>query len=341
MNYEILLDNFTDPTADGVTFTWGPPVRNPINPLFTGGTARGVPSSANITDTFTNTMGVLGTATYTITPYKDGCSGDPVTLIVTVGSEPILDPGLNKFTCNKQPINLTLKEAAGSVVPTHYNITKRILSPGLTVPVPADTAVLPKADALAGYLFNDKYTNTTGVNQTVTYRVQPVLAPDCFGDFVDVVVTIRPPVVAGAIGGGGAICSGADAPVISNSVPGSGGDGVITYSWYYTENMAAVPGDANWTLIDGANGSSYDPATLTATTKYVRKAVDSSCPDEVYTTMVTVTVNPLPVTSAISGPALLCDGAVNQIYSVTNTPGSTYTWTLPDSLKLSSPGTIF
>ncbi|HQK67015.1 MAG TPA: hypothetical protein PLL94_02610, partial [Bacteroidales bacterium] len=341
MNYEILLDNFTDPTADGVTFTWGPPVRNPINPLFTGGTARGVPSSANITDTFTNTMGVLGTATYTITPYKDGCSGDPVTLIVTVGSEPILDPGLNKFTCNKQPINLTLKEAAGSVVPTHYNITKRILSPGLTVPVPADTAVLPKADALAGYLFNDKYTNTTGVNQTVTYRVQPVLAPDCFGDFVDVVVTIRPPVVAGAIGGGGAICSGADAPVISNSVPGSGGDGVITYSWYYTENMAAVPGDANWTLIDGANGSSYDPATLTATTKYVRKAVDSSCPDEVYTTMVTVTVNPLPVTSAISGPALLCDGAVNQIYSVVNTPGSTYTWTLPDSLQLDSPQGLY
>ena len=29
MNYEILLDNFTDPVSDGVTFTWDAPVLPP------------------------------------------------------------------------------------------------------------------------------------------------------------------------------------------------------------------------------------------------------------------------------------------------------------------------
>ncbi len=57
----------------------------------------------------------------------------------------------------------------------------------------------------------------------------------------------------------------------------SGGDGVITYSWYYTENLAAVPGDLNWTLIGGASAPSYDPGVLINPTKYVRKAKDASC----------------------------------------------------------------
>ena len=338
MNYEILLDNFTDPVSDGVTFTWDAPVLDPSgNPLFTGGSMRDVASSANITDIFTNTLGGLATATYIITPYRNGCAGNPDTLIVTVGAEPILDSNLNKFACSGQPVELTLKEAAGSVVPTHYNIAKRILSPGLVVSAPADTAVLPKTDALAGYLFNDKYINTTGVNQTVTYSVQPVLAPDCFGAFVDVVVTIRPTVVAGALGGDAEICAGEDAPVITSLVVASGGDGTISYSWYYTEDLSANPGDPGWILISGENGLSYDPGVLTTTTKFTRKAMDGSCPDEAYSNAITITVNPLPVTSEISGPALLCVGAVNQVYSVVNTPGSTYTWTLPDSLRLGSP----
>ena len=337
MDYEILLKNFSDPATDGVTFTWDAPVLSPSDPAFTGGTARSTASSDNITDTFVNTTGSLGTATYTITPYRDGCAGDPVTLTVTVGAEPVLDPNLDKFACSGQPVELTLKEAAGSVVPTYYNITGRTLSPGLTVTVPADTADLPKADALAGYLFNDVYINTTGVNQTVTYHVQPVLVPDCFGDFVDVVVTIRPQVIAGAITGDDEICYGEDAPVISNVVNGSGGDGIIEYLWYYTEDMSATPGDPGWTEITGATGTSYDPGILFATTQFVRKANDGSCPDEVYTNPVTITVNPLPVTSPISGESLLCVGAFNKIYQVTNTPGSTYNWSLPPALTLLSP----
>ena len=115
-----------------MTFTWPAPVLNPVNAGFTGGTARGSASAANITDTFTNTLGVIGTATYTVTPFKNGCAGTPVTVVITVGSEPVLDPGLNAFACSNTPIGLILKEAAGSVVPTYYNIISKTVAAGLT-----------------------------------------------------------------------------------------------------------------------------------------------------------------------------------------------------------------
>ena len=188
LNYRILMNNFTNP-ADNVTFTWAAPVRNPVNPAFTGGTARPVPSAANITDTFTNTMGALGTATYTVTPYKNGCAGTPVTVVITVGSEPVLDPGLNAFACSNTPIGLILKEAVGSVTPTYYNIISKTVEGGLT---DVGNAVIPNGTAPANYLSTDRYTNTSGVNKTVVYRVQPILAPNCIGAAVDVTITIRP-----------------------------------------------------------------------------------------------------------------------------------------------------
>ena len=38
----------------------------------------------------------------------------------------MLDPGLNSFACSNAPIGLILKEAAGSVVPTYYNIISKM-----------------------------------------------------------------------------------------------------------------------------------------------------------------------------------------------------------------------
>ena len=52
--------------------------------------------------------------------------------------------------------------------------------------------MVPNATAPAGYLSSDIFANLTGVNKNVTYRVQPVLAPDCFGDPADIIITVRP-----------------------------------------------------------------------------------------------------------------------------------------------------
>ena len=193
----------------------------------------------------------------------------------------------------------------------------------------------------ADYLFNDKYTNTTTGNLTITYSIQPILAPSCIGAPKDVVITVYPPTVPGSITGNTSICYNTDAPAITNTLVASGGDQAITYSWYYTETLGASPGDANWTLISGATSSSYDPGILVHPTKYVRKAKDGSCADEVYTNMITIGINPLPVTSVITGPTLLCENATNQYYAVVNTAGSTYNWTVPPALSVSTPPGLY
>ena len=156
----------------------------------TGGTARPVGSSANLTDTYANMSGSLGTVTYLVTPVKDGCTGPAVNVVVSVRSEPILDPGLNTTVCSNTPTGLMLKEAPGSAIPTHYNIISVTLAGGLIAD--ASNVVVPSAISPANYLSADKFANLTGVDKTVTYRVQPVIAPDCFGSPVDVVITIRP-----------------------------------------------------------------------------------------------------------------------------------------------------
>ena len=97
----------------------------------TGGSARPGASSNNITDTFTNTSGGIGTATYHVTPFKDGCTGPVVDVVIQVGSAPVLDPDLSAFACSNTPIGLTFKEASGSVVPTYYNVLSKTVAPGL------------------------------------------------------------------------------------------------------------------------------------------------------------------------------------------------------------------
>ena len=46
-----------------------------------------------------------------------------------------------------------------------------------------------------------------------------------------------------------------------------------------------------------------------------------------------------PVTSAITGPVTICTNSFNQSYSVVNTPGSTYTWTVNGGVITSGQGT--
>ena len=156
-----------------------------------------------------------------------------------------------------------------------------------------------------------------------------------------VTVTVRPALSGGTIGNNQTICYGTDVAAFINTAAASGGAGTFTYTWQYTTNMAAIAGDANWTDIPLSNSLTIDYGTLTTPTRFVRRAVDLSCPAPVYSNPITININPLPSTSDISGPIIVCEGAVNQVYSVVNTPGSTYHWTLPASLTRITPDGLY
>ena len=83
---------------------------------------RVAPTGLPITDTYTNTTGNMVTILYTITPLSNpgACAGNQFTYTVRA-PQPVLDPGLNAFACNNEPIGLIFKVAPGSVTPTYYN----------------------------------------------------------------------------------------------------------------------------------------------------------------------------------------------------------------------------
>ncbi len=335
LDFEIQLDNFTNPAA-GVTFRWDAPVLNPVNPAFTGGTARNSASSANITDTFINTLGLVGTATYTVTPYYNGCAGEPEDIVFLIGSEPVLDPDLNDFACSNVPIGLVLKEAAGSVTPSHYNIISVNYETGLT---PAGTnAVIPNGTAPATFLSGDIYSNLTGVNKTVTYRVQPVLAPDCFGDPVDVVMTIRPqPVIVP--GQTGTVCSGVPIDYEILLVPANTPAGTI-FNWDAPSMSDSSPQGTAGVFVDADPSgtihiadviTNYGSAPITATYNIIPTSADGCAGNAV---PVVITINQEPLPPAISGRDDLCVGDNPVVYTVPPVGGSSFTWTVDPAVGM-------
>ncbi|MPM24685.1 hypothetical protein SDC9_71169 [bioreactor metagenome] len=135
-------------------------------------------------------------------------------------------------------------------------------------------------------------------------------------------VSIAPlPSQPSAITGNSAPCSGITGLVYSvTNVSG------ITYSW-------SVP--SGWTITSG-QGTNSITATAGAVSGYITVIPSNSCGTG---TSQTLLVSPGTVPSqpsAVSGDAAPCSGTPGIVYSVTNTAGVTYTWTVPSDWTITS-----
>ncbi len=329
LNHHILLDNFTNP-GDNVTFTWPAPI---LSGGLTGGTARTSPSSANMTDNFVNTSGLAETATYTVTPVYQGCTGVAKTIVVTVGSQPVL-ADLDKFACSAVPTELVLAVASTSSPADSYDIASITAQAGLV----ADAGNAIAADSIAdvNYLANDRFTNETGQNRTVIYRVRPVFGATCIGDWVDVVVTIRPqPVIVP--NQRQTVCSNVASSLEIRLLPANTPAG-STFSWPLPimsdgttqgtagTNVAADPAGTPH-ITDTFENYGTDPITATYTVTPYSSFGCAGTPVDVV-----ITINPEPVAPVITGDTILCTNQTSVIYSVPATAGSSYAWTVPASV---------
>jgi len=335
LNYEIQLDNFSYPN---VTFTWPLPTLNPIDPGFTGGSARAAASANNIGDTYANTTGLIGEATYTVTPYYDGCQGAPVDVVVQIGAQPVLDPNLDDEACSQVAIGLILQEAAGSIVPDRYEITNVTIAPGLVPDALNNDA--PIDGVLANYLSNNNYANRTGVDLDVVFTVIPKFGPSCVGDPVDITITIHPePVILP--GQSPIVCSKEPIDYEVLLLPANTPAGT-TYDWPVPvmsdfsgqgtagTNVAADPagsihiGDAIQNYSGGNITATY---TITPTSALLCAGVPTD---------VIVTIQPQPVTTPIVGDDQVCTDEINILYQVDSHPGSTYAWTVPPQVGITT-----
>ncbi|HRE68734.1 MAG TPA: PKD domain-containing protein, partial [Cyclobacteriaceae bacterium] len=266
------------------------------------GPNRNTPTPAPIADVYTNLTNADVEITYTVTPVSlsDDCEGASFTLRVTVHPEPVganvVDPicstALN-YNIQNQNIN-----TLGNAVPSVFTYTVASSDP-VGVPPAGDRVVATNSP------ITDSYTNSTGVDVTVTYTITPFSsAHNCAGTPFTYAVTISSKPV-GADATKTATCS----DVLFNFNPQVDiTNGVIaTFTWTATYqpglsvNGAAPP----------VSGSGNISGTLTNTTNvvlnatYVVTPTAGTCVGDPFT--ITVPIDPEPVVSNTLN-AIVCSG---------------------------------
>ncbi|MDP2387151.1 MAG: gliding motility-associated C-terminal domain-containing protein [Bacteroidota bacterium] len=145
-------------------------------------------------------------------------------------------------------------------------------------------------------------------------------ASNCGSGNGSLAITINSIPVTSAISGPTPVCPNATA--ITYSVTNTVGS---TYNW-------TVP--AGVTIVSGQNTNSIT-VDFGATAGTISVAETSTCGTGTPENIV-VNTSSTPVTSAITGPVSVCVNASGQIYSVVNTTGSTYLWTVPGGATITS-----
>ncbi|HEY0656790.1 MAG TPA: PKD-like domain-containing protein [Chryseosolibacter sp.] len=195
VNYDLQaanIDAFGNDLPSG--FTWIAASNANVSGETTSGTNTGT-----ISDILVNTTSVDQVVVYTVTPVGtvSGCTGDAFTISVTVRPEPVLSTSLGTTICSDAVAGITLATNGSSVVAASYTINNVVVSPGLSA---HGTNATLGAGKTSMAIFNDRYTNTTTGDLTVTYTVTPLSSAGCSGAQQSFIVTVRPePVISATL----------------------------------------------------------------------------------------------------------------------------------------------
>lgn len=137
-----------------------------------------------------------------------------------------------------------------------------------------------------------------------------------------VVVTVNPVPVTSPINGAASVCENVLGQMYTTS--GSAGS---TFTWTVTGGTIAS-GQGNDTIFVDWGSAGGGTVTVVETNSFGCVGAP---------VVLNITINPLPNTSAITGPDTVCAGS-SAIYSVTNVAGSTYNWTVTGGLPLTGTG---
>ncbi|MCP9762258.1 PKD-like domain-containing protein, partial [Lacihabitans soyangensis] len=297
---------FTGNSLPGVVYNWTN--SNTAIGLAASGTGNIAIFTAN------NTATTAITATITVTPNANGCSGTPQTFTVTVNPKPEMVDPTDLTVCSDVEIDVDFTDDLGTVTTYAWSITNPTSLPsGLTASSPSGT----------GDIDNLKLKNTTATNQTVTITVTPTSAAGCAGTAQTFTITVKPEPVGIASVPTQTVCSDASIADIelgtSNSLAGT------TYSWTRDNTNVtglATTGTANITGIpNNVTGTSQTVVyTITPTT--------SGCVGATFTA--SITVKPEPVgTVSIASQTVCSDAAITTIELGTSNSlaSTTYSWT--------------
>ena len=319
--------SFTSIPADGTNgivpsgtlYTWGIPTGTAI----TGG-ASGT-SAVNISGTLGNTSNVARTATYSITPVSGSCTGNTLTLTVTV----------NPVAAITAITNTICSGVAFTVSPT--NVSNGIVPAGTTYSwsAPSTTGnITGGASGSAAAFVSGTLTNTSSVPQSATYIVTPSTASCGAGATFTVTVTVSPMATVNTLSS--IICSGTS----FNFTPTDGTDGTIpsgtTYQWTVPTGAGITGGISETIATNHIFGTLTNTTNAAATETYTVTPTSGSCTGTVFS--VVISVNPKATITAIT--STICSGSSFSVTPLNGTNGTVpvgtiYTWSAPTGISIS------
>ncbi len=301
-----------------------------VGPLTTpiSGSATVCPNSNGIAYSVANVTG--NTYTWTATGGTVVCGQNTSTILVNWGAA---GPGT---------LNVTERSATCTGVAVNLPVT--ITATPATSAITGNSTVCSNASALAysvtntsgstyawtvtgGTLVSGAGTNNITVNWSASgtgnISVIETTSTGCVGIAVNKIITIAS-VNTGIISGNSSMCLPANGVVYS--VANTAGS---TYVWSINGGTQASGGTTNSITV---NWGPAGPGSVN-----VKETNSAGCVGNTITE--SVLVNPKPLTSLISGNAAVCANATGVSYSVTNTTGSSYVWTIAGGTQVSGSTT--
>ena len=300
----------------GTTYSWSLPS---VTGGITGG-AIGV-NQTTIGGTLVNPTNTVQTATYTVTPSFNGCSGIAFTVVISVNPKPAIANITPAAICSETAFSVTPTNGSGNIVPTGTTYT-------WTISTNANITGASASTATGISTISQTLTNISNTAQTITYTVTPTSGDtgNCVGSTftITVVVTPKPAVLSTTQ----TICSGTAFSV----TPANGSGNIVptgtTYTWTMpvSNPVGAITGGLNQlTGVSTIGQTLTNTTTAPATLEYTVTPTSGSCAGTPFT--ITVTVNPTPTTLGLTNQTYCNAVPTSEIVLTNGVSGTTYTWT--------------
>ncbi len=273
----------------GTAFSWTASASN------ANGASNG--SGASIVQALNSLNGTSpGTVTYIISPTANGCTGNPISAVVTIQPKPTITSSVtNQTICSTGQTSIALTNP-NAVVGTAYNVAFS--------PVNAAGAVMVTG---GGPSINQTLNSIDGVNPgTITYTITPV-ANGCAGTPISVVETVKPTPAINPIPSPISIWSGATVAYTPTlTIPGT------TYNW--TSTISGTITGASVGGISPVNNPLFNIGASTGTVTYSFTPAYNGCIGLPQNFVATVNPNPVIVVSRTANNQVLDAGAGYSTY---------------------------
>ncbi|HOY33057.1 MAG TPA: gliding motility-associated C-terminal domain-containing protein, partial [Bacteroidales bacterium] len=304
-NGSVTASNFTSTPAGG-TFSW----TNSNTAIGLAANGTGNIASFNATNTGTSPI----SATITVTPTVNNCSGAFSTYIITVNPTPTVTVPSNITLCNNSSVaatNFTSIPAGGTFTWTNSNTAIGLGSAG-TGNIATFTATNTGSTPISGTItVAPSLNNCPGINSTYTITVNPTPSVSVTADV--------------------SVCSGETVPAtaFTSNTPG------CTFAW--TNSNTAIGLYANGTgNIAAFTATNTGTEPITATITVTPSA--NGCPGTAST--YNITVNPIPSVASIANITSCSGDTIPAITFTSLTTGTTFAWTNSNTaIGIASSGT--